>query len=102
MIPSPKEESSLLPAESHRRQVGRLLAALGLTLLGFAWPVPYVGYGFSLVWFVPAAILEVLAIRPSADRGSRILGAILLAPTGLGVALGVLGLIDYVTRTRTQ
>ena len=70
MIPSPEEESSLVPAENHRRRVGRLLAALAMTLLGYAWPVPYVGYGFSLVWFVPAAILEVLATGPRSGRRS--------------------------------
>jgi hypothetical protein len=84
--------------ESQRRRSARLVVAFGLTVLGYAWPVPYLGYGFSLVWFGPAAILEALAISAPADRGSRIVGLILSVPTGFGLFLGVTGAIDYVVR----
>lgn len=93
-----EDQSSLRPLESHRRRVTRLLVALGLTVLGYAWPVVYVGYAFSLMWFVPAAVLEGLAIARPSDRGSRVVGLILLLPTAVGVVLGVFGATDYLTR----
>jgi hypothetical protein len=71
------------------------MVALGLTVLGYAWPVPYAGYAFSLMWFVPAAVLEGLAIADSSDRRSRVGGLVLLVATGVGVVLGVLGATDY-------
>lgn len=91
----PEEQRSLRPLESHRRRVTRLLVALGLTVLGFAWPVVYVGYAPSLMWFVPAAVLEGLAIARPSDRGSMIIGLVLLLPTTVGVVIGVFHATKY-------
>jgi hypothetical protein len=77
----------------------RLVVALGLTVLGFAWPVPYAGYAFSLLWFAPAAALEIVAIAKARDRGSCIVGLLLFALTAVGLFLGVLSAIDVVSRT---
>jgi len=93
-----EDRRSQRPLESHRRRTARLLVALGLTVLGYAWPVPYAGYAFSLMWFVPAAVLEGVAIARPSDRGSRVVGLVLLLPTAVGVILGVFNVMNEVVR----
>lgn len=86
--------------ESHRRQTRRLLVALALTVLGFALPVPYAGYTFSLLLFAPAAALELIAIAIAGDRGSRVVGGVLGALTAAGLLLSIGAAIDLLAHRR--
>lgn len=67
----------------HAGRVGRVLAALLLTVVGLALPLPYIGWLYSTILFVPAAVLLFFAARGKRHR--RLFW--FAVPTFLGLAL---------------
>jgi len=93
--PESADEARFLVRMSHRGRMVRVLVALALTVFGLIFPAPYIGWGWWMVLFAPAAVLLLFA---GMEREGRRVVLVCALPTLAALILAAWSLVSFATR----